>query len=82
MIKIKILTMKVIIITTNFGFIALNEKYDIEASKMLYENTNHIEAIVKNRVSEEEIELNMESMFVTIFMKSLLISQTSLRKNC
>ena len=56
MIKIKILTMKVIIITTNFGFIALNEKYDIEASKMLYENTNHIEAIVKNRVTEEEIE--------------------------
>lgn len=49
--------MKVIIITTSFGFIALNEEYDVVSSKILSnEDTSHIEAINKNRLSKMETE--------------------------
>lgn len=59
--KIKVLIMKVIIITTSFGFIALNEEYDVVSSKILSnEDTSHIEAINKNRLSKMEIEFIAE----------------------
>ena len=49
--------MKVIIITTSFGFIALNEEYDVVSSKILIDgNTCHIKTINKNRLSNMEIE--------------------------
>lgn len=53
--------MKVIIITTSFGFIALNEEYDVVSSKILSnDDTSHIEAINKNRLSKMETEFIAE----------------------
>lgn len=50
--------MKVIIITTSFGFIALNEEYDVISSRILIDgDTSHIEAINKNILTNVEIEL-------------------------
>ncbi|AWX33110.1 hypothetical protein AW729_08385 [Methanosphaera sp. BMS] len=55
--KIKLLIMKVIIITTNFGFIALNEDYEIASSKLLLDDgASLIEAIDKCILTSYEVE--------------------------
>ncbi len=55
--KIKLLIMKVIIITTNFGFIALNEDYEIASSKLLLDDgASLIEAIDKGILTSYEVE--------------------------
>ena len=49
--------MKVIIITTNFGFIALNEDYEIASSKLLLDDgASLIEAIDKGILTSYEVE--------------------------
>ena len=49
--------MKVIIITTSFGFISLDEDYEVVSSKLLIdENTSHLEAVDKKVLSNMEVE--------------------------
>ncbi|RAP50187.1 MAG: hypothetical protein BZ133_06195 [Methanosphaera sp. SHI613] len=50
--------MKVIIITTSFGFIALNEEYEVISSRLSTDvDTTLLDAITKNKLSNMEIEL-------------------------
>lgn len=50
--------MKVIIITTSFGFIALNEEYEVVSSRLSTDvDTTLLDAITKNKLSNMEIEL-------------------------
>lgn len=65
--------MKVIIITTSFGFIALDEDYNIVTSKLFLEdNLSYIEALNEENICEYEIEFinELSSDFNEIVMET------------
>lgn len=71
--KIKLLIMKVIIITTNFGFIALNEDYEIASSKLLLDDgASLIEAIDKGILTSYEVEFieELSAMYDDILIET------------